>query len=163
MRKASLETLFEALNRSRCRYLVAGGLAVVAHGYLRITADADLILDLDSANAALGVAALESLGYRPVVPVPAHEFADPESRESWIRDKGAQVFSLWSDEHPTLRVDLFLREPLDFPAAAARAYRAEIAPGIEVPFVGLEDLLQMKRAAARPRDFDDIQHLEALR
>ena len=43
------------------RYLVAGGLAVVAHGYLRFTADVDLIVDLEPANVTRAVAALESL------------------------------------------------------------------------------------------------------
>lgn len=163
MHKASLERLFEALNRSGCRYLVAGGLAVVAHGYLRLTQDADLVLDLETENATKAMAALESLGFRPAVPVPARDFADRAKRESWVRDKGARVFSLWSDEHPTLRVDLFLEPPFDFDSAESRALRLEVAPGIAVPFVGLDDLLAMKRLAGRPRDLDDIEKLELLR
>lgn len=38
--RSSLEILFGALERAGARYLVAGGLAVLAHGYLRLTLDA---------------------------------------------------------------------------------------------------------------------------
>ena len=41
----SLEVIFLALNNAGVRYLVAGGLAVVAHGFVRFTNDVDLIVD----------------------------------------------------------------------------------------------------------------------
>ena len=163
MRKASLEQLFRSLNRAGSRYLVAGGLAVVAHGYARLTQDADLVVDLDSRNAERTIEALETLGFRPTVPVSGRDFAEAARRETWVREKGARVLSFWSDEHPTVRVDLFLESPFDFDAAEGRALRLELAPGVEVPFVGLGDLLAMKRAAGRPRDLDDIEKLESLR
>jgi hypothetical protein len=46
MKKRSLERVLDALNRHEVRYLIAGGLAVVAHGYPRFTSDVDLILDM---------------------------------------------------------------------------------------------------------------------
>lgn len=58
MRKSSLEELFRSFNRAGCRYLVAGGLAVVAHGYARLTQDADLVVDLDARDAERAVEAL---------------------------------------------------------------------------------------------------------
>jgi len=45
--KRSVEAIVDALNAAGVRYLIAGGLAVVAHGYVRFTADVDLILDLE--------------------------------------------------------------------------------------------------------------------
>lgn len=39
MERSSLEQLFGALERHRARYLVAGGLAVLAHGFVRVTLD----------------------------------------------------------------------------------------------------------------------------
>ena len=50
MKLDTIEALFKALNEGHVRYLVAGGLAVVAHGYLRLTADIDLMLDMDPGN-----------------------------------------------------------------------------------------------------------------
>ena len=37
---------FEALEAGGVRYLVAGGLAVGAHGYLRFTKDVDIVIQL---------------------------------------------------------------------------------------------------------------------
>ena len=41
MKLESVSAIVEALNAAKVRYLVAGGLAVVAHGYLRFTNDLD--------------------------------------------------------------------------------------------------------------------------
>src|SRR5688572_3753849 len=76
LRLGSVETIVQTLNDAGVRYLVVGGLAVVAHGFVRFTADVDLVLDLAADNLNKAVAALSSLGYRPRAPVPLHEFAD---------------------------------------------------------------------------------------
>lgn len=39
--------VFEALNDMQVRYVVVGGLATVLHGYARLTADIDLMVDLE--------------------------------------------------------------------------------------------------------------------
>jgi hypothetical protein len=38
--------LFDALNKANIRYVVVGGLATVLHGYVRLTVDIDLAVDL---------------------------------------------------------------------------------------------------------------------
>jgi hypothetical protein len=43
---ALFEPLFAALNRAEVRYVVVGALATVLHGYARLTADVDLVIDL---------------------------------------------------------------------------------------------------------------------
>ena len=65
MEKHSVEAIVGALNAANVRYLVAGGLAVVAHGFVRFTADIDLIVDLEPANVTRAIAALDGLDYRP--------------------------------------------------------------------------------------------------
>jgi len=40
-----VESIVVALNAAKVRFLIVGGLAVAAHGYLRFTADVDLVLD----------------------------------------------------------------------------------------------------------------------
>ena len=163
MDRRSVERVIEALNRAEVRYLVAGGLAVVAHGHLRLTVDVDIILDLKDPALRTGLRALGALGYRPRAPVPLEQFADATARAMWLRDKNVRVFSLYSDEHPTTDVDLFVDEPLDFDAAYRGAVRREVAPGVEATFVGLDELLSLKRAAGRPKDLEDIRELECLR
>ncbi len=84
MKIASFEAIARALQEASVRYLVAGGLAVNAHGY------------------------------RPAIPVAADQFADPAQRETWARDKGMQVFQLWSDRHRETPIDIFVNEPFAF-------------------------------------------------
>lgn len=44
MKLISFEAIVRTLNEAGIRYLVAGGLAVSAHGYLRFTKDADFVI-----------------------------------------------------------------------------------------------------------------------
>jgi len=159
----SIEAIVLALNTAGARYLIAGGLAVVAHGYVRFTADLDLILDLEKENANRGLRALASLGYQPRAPVKLDDFADPQKRREWVSDKGLTVFSLFSREHVATEVDLFVELPFDFDAAYAAAARLEIAPGLPATFVSYEHLVELKRQAGRPQDLDDIAKLQAVR
>lgn len=159
---SSVEAVLRALERGGVRYLVVGGLAVVAHGVMRATQDIDLVLDLESRNVARALDALAELGYRPLVPVALAAFADAGARRSWREQKNAVVFQLFSDEHPTARIDLFLDEPFDFDAALARAARREIADRLEVSFLGLSDLIAMKERAGRPEDLADVAKLRLL-
>jgi hypothetical protein len=156
---ASFEAIVRALAAEDVRYLVAGGLAVNAHGYIRLTNDVDVVLDLDPANARRAARALTALGYRPAVPVKLEEFADPTNRARWLNEKGMQVFQLWSDRHRETPIDLFVSEPFDFDTEYGRAFVGELAPGLSVRFVALETLIRMKEAVGRPRDLDDVQHL----
>jgi hypothetical protein len=157
--RRSVEAIVRALNVADVRYLVAGGLAVVAHGYVRFTADVDLILDLEDKNVRRGLDALKALGYRPRAPVPIDQFADSSIRQNWIREKGMTVFSLNSPDHAATEVDIFAQEPLDFARAYGAASRMEIAPGLSATFVSLDDLIMLKRVAARPEDLTDITRL----
>jgi hypothetical protein len=164
MQKDSVEAVVRALNDSGVRYLIAGGLAVVAHGFLRFTADVDMILDLDPENLRRAMAALKSLGYRPRAPVPIEDFADSEKRASWIADKGLKVFSLQSDRHPATEIDVFVECPVDFAAANGEAHWERLSKsGVEAAFLDYGRLVELKRAAGRPKDLDDIAQLRAAR
>jgi uncharacterized nucleotidyltransferase DUF6036 len=157
-----IEQILDALNRAFVRYVVVGGVAVVLHGYLRTTADLDLVIQLERDNVLKAMGALRGLQYRPRAPVPAEAFADREVREGWIREKGLAVFSLWSPVHPTLEVDVFVSEPFDFDAVYARAIRVPLRKS-EAIVIALEDLIDLKRQVGRAKDQEDIAALESLR
>jgi hypothetical protein len=156
-----IERVLEALNSAGVRYLVVGGIAVVLHGHLRTTADLDLVVQLERGNALKAIRALTDLGYRPRAPVSAETFADEEVRESWLRDKGLTVFSLWSSRAPTLEVDLFVTEPFDFSEVYARALDVPLER-TSARVVSLSDLIALKRQSGRPQDLEDISMLTAL-
>lgn len=162
MADGDLLRVFRALESAGSRYLVVGGVAVVLHGYPRFTADLDLVLALEQDNARRSLAALEGLGFRPRAPVPMLAFADAPTREAWVVDKGLLVFSLWNPDMPLTEVDLFVREPFPFEAAFARAIRIEL-DGSVVFVASIDDLIELKRAAGRPKDLEDIRALQTLK
>ena len=89
------------------RYVVVGGVAVAAHGYVRFTADLDLMLDLgDEKNVRLAIEILKDEGFVPRIPFPIEAFAESVMRESWVRDKNMLVYGLDSDQLPTTHIDL---------------------------------------------------------
>lgn len=159
MRLGSFEAIVRALNEAGVRYLVAGGLAVNAHGYLRFTKDADLVVQLIPENVQRAFAALDALGYRPMVPITAEQFANASLRETWIRDKGMQVLQFWSDRHIETPIDMFVTEPFAFDDEYAAALVKPLYGTIDVRFVAIPALIRMKEAAGRPQDLIDIEHL----
>ncbi len=162
MRLSSLEAIISALNREDARYLVVGGLAVAAHGYGRVTFDLDLVIQMKDQNVQRSMAALESLGYRPVAPVAPREFADPAKRERWIREKNMVVFTLRSEKHQETPIDLLVSEPFDFDLEYDRALIGEIKPGLNARFVCLDTLIRMKEAADRESDREDVRQLRLM-
>jgi predicted nucleotidyltransferase len=162
MKLAAFEAVAAALQDAGVRYLVAGGIAVNAHGYLRLTYDVDLVIQLKPDNIQPAFKALAGLSYRPTVPVTAEQFADATQRAQWIREKGMQVLNFHSDRHRPFTVDVFVSEPFDFDAEYQAAMRGELAPGLTVRFVTIPTLIAMKQLANRPRDLDDIEHLRLI-
>ena len=159
MRLNSTEEIFKALNAANVRYLVAGGLAVIAHGYVRFTKAVDFVLQLLPGNIERAFSALEKPGYRPNVPVSAKQFADPEQRKIWINEKGMQELQLWSDEHIETPIDIFVTEPFSFDDEYSRALIKPLYGDIEVRFVTIPTLIKMKEKADREQDRIDIEHL----
>lgn len=162
MKLASLEAIARALSETDVRYLVVGGLAVAAHGYGRATFDVDLVVQLQPDNARRAMTALESLGYRPLVPVSALGFADPQIRETWIRDKRMIVFQLHSEKHRDTRIDLFVTEPFEFDREYDQALVGDLVPGLRLRFVRIETLIRMKETAGRDKDREDVRQLKKL-
>lgn len=159
MRLESVEAIVKALNGADVRYIVVGGLAVIAHGYLRLTKDVDLVIQLLPDNTKRAYAALASLGYRPLVPVTWDQFSDAAIREGWIREKGMTVLQFWSDDHPQTPIDVFVNEPFDFDKEYEVALRKSLFGRLDVPVASISTLIAMKEAAGRPADQIDVEHL----
>lgn len=156
------ESVFASLARNRVRYLVAGGIAMILHGWTRFTKDLDLMLDLDDRdNVGRFVKAMEELGFQPHVPVSLNSLADPAQRSRWQQEKGAIVLNLGHLSHPLERIDIFLSNPLDFKKAYEVKKMVQIR-SIDIPVISLEDLIAMKEKAARPNDLEDVKKLRAI-
>lgn len=153
-------SLFELLNAAHVRFVLVGGLAVVLHGFDRLTADADIIVDLSIQNAKSTVTALVAAGYRPLAPVDPLLFADPQVREQWRIHKGMTVFSMWDSKNERPSVDIFVSSPIPFETLYASSVLIELR-GVSVRLASLVHLVAMKRIAGRDRDLADIRLIES--
>ena len=163
MQLNALKKIAKALQNAKVEYLLVGGLAVVAHGYGRMTHDIDLVVNFSPKHLLNAFYALGELGYRPRVPITAEQFANPELRTRWITEKGMMVLNLTSDLMPHSPIDLFVKEPFLFDEAYKSAIVETFEPDIEFRYVDIDTLISMKKEAGRPKDLDDIFHLEKLR
>jgi predicted nucleotidyltransferase len=159
MKLASFEAIIRVLNEANVRYLVVGGTAVNAHGYIRFTKDVDLVIDLEQDNTMRTLRALGSLGYNPIIPVRIEDFSDPSIRQQWIDEKNMKVMQLYCDQHQETSIDIFVSMPFEFDKEYKMAYIDEVVKGLMVRFVQIETLISMKEEVMRPRDQDDIEHL----
>ncbi len=162
MKLSTLEIVFNALNQAKVRYLVAGGIAVNIHGYQRMTADLDLVIQLDTNNIKNAMSSLDQLGYQPLIPINTNDFTDPEKRKNWIETKNMQVLSLQSQQFPETTIDIFVTEPFNFNNEYETAEIAELTPDISFNVISIPTLIKMKQKAGRARDLDDIQHLQLI-
>ncbi|MDQ8187430.1 hypothetical protein [Pelagicoccus sp. SDUM812002] len=160
MKASCLEALNKAFTEAGSRFIVVGGLAVVAHGYLRATQIADIVIELLPNNIERAFTALESLGYKPTVPITPSSFSKPENRLNWTIQKNMTVLQFWSDEHRDTPVDVFINAPFDFTSEWKIAYRQSLGHSKqEIRFASLATLIDMKETASRPQDLVDLEHL----
>jgi predicted nucleotidyltransferase len=162
MKVASFEAVIRGLNDAGVRFIVVGGIAVIAHGYGRNTRDVDLVIELEPGAIHNAFSALQRLGYYPRIPITAAQFADARLRAEWMRDKEMKVLNFHSDIHRETPVDLFVTEPFDFDEEYRSALVQEAAPGLSVRILCLESLLRMKAEAGRSQDLADIDELNLL-
>jgi hypothetical protein len=143
------------------RYVVVGGLATVLHGYARLTADIDLMVDLEPEEVRKSIDALAGYGMVPRLPVDPYGFADPDIRRHWIEEKNMRVFSMWKPDEPLLSVDLFVEDPIEFHLVWSRAEVVALGP-VSVRIASIPDLIALKRLANRPQDVIDIEKLTEI-
>ena len=158
--------IFSELNKKGIKYLVAGGVAVNLHGYVRATADLDLMLLMSDENLAKYIELIKELGFKPRVPVRLDEFADSQKRKEWVLEKGMKVFSVFNPANMMEGVDVMIEDYIKFDEAYSR--RKVVNTGIdalgrvEVPLVSIEDLINLKEQAGRGRDLIDISALKEI-
>ena len=156
------EPIFQALNEAGARYVVVGGLATVLHGYARLTADVDLVVDLAPEEAGRVIQTLVAMGFRPQAPVDPKAFADRTTREQWVREKHMRAFSLFDPANPMRVVDLILEHVVPFEDLWAYSQEAKIHT-TKIRIASIDHLITLKRQAGRPQDLADIEQLEVIR
>jgi hypothetical protein len=162
MKILALVKVFHELNAARVRYLAVGGIAVIAHGYSRLTMDIDLVISLEPNNIGRALNVLSVLNYRPRIPVQILEFADPVKRRVWFVEKNMRVFSLFNHDPSMPMIDIFVKEPFDFEQEYEKAEAYAIDEDNWAPVVCLETLVEMKISANRDKDRIDVSNLKRI-
>jgi hypothetical protein len=116
---------------------------------------------LERDNALRAMKALGEIGYRPLVPVNAAQFADKKTRRIWQEEKHMIVFQMRNPDRESTRLDIFVTEPFSFSEEYAKAKWEDVA-GIPSPVLRLKELLRMKRESGRPQDLADIEQLNLI-
>ncbi|HWI96095.1 MAG TPA: hypothetical protein VNS60_08535 [Solirubrobacterales bacterium] len=145
------ERILRALAEHEVDYILIGGLAVQTHGHVRTTNDADLIPAPDPANLERLASALRSLEARVL---------NPGEEDTEIDAEMLPRATIWQFVTRDGGVDVMHEVP------GGRSYK-ELSKGvlhvqlgtIDVPVVGLDDLIQMKLARGRPVDLADVASL----
>ncbi len=155
------EDLLEELHDAAVRYLIAGGMAVNLHGYVRATLDLDLIVSFEDGNVSAFIDLAERLGLSPTAPVELGDLASPGKRRLWFEEKGMRAFCLHSPDDPLHRVDILIDPGIDFEGLYSRRLVLDLR-GTPLPLVSLRDLIEMKERSERARDRSDARELRTL-
>jgi len=156
------EEVLAKLGDSNIRFLVVGAVAMNLHGVPRMTADLDLLAELSSSNLAALIRALEDLGYKPRLPVPATALLDPDRRREWVEQRNLRAFTFVHSLRPLQEIDLLLESPVSF-QEADRAKKVLSVGSLRIPLISLDHLIAMKRAAGRAQDSADVDALERVK
>ena len=149
--------LLSTLHEAEVRFVVVGGVAMVAHGSAHITQDLDVCYDREAPNLERLAGALAPL--RPRLRVRGEAEGLPFLWDAETLRRGLN-FTL-----ATRHGDLDLLGEIAGLGTYERV-REHAEPvvlfGHETWIVGLRDLIASKRAAARPKDLRQIPELRAL-
>lgn len=150
-----------ALEEAGVQYVTVGGVAVILHGYGRLTGDVDVFVALERANAMKAIEALTALGLRPKAPVDPTDFGDKEIRNRWRDEKGMMVFSMIDPARPFFSVDIFVDEIIPFDDLHRRSVVLETEDG-PIRVCSYDDLIDLKLKAGRPQDLADVHELRTI-
>jgi hypothetical protein len=151
---ADIVEFIRLLSRFHVRYLVVGGEAVIFHGYPRLTGDVDFFYERTRANAARLFQTLAVFWDNdiPEVKTPA-ELLEPGVVIQFGR--------------PPNRIDLHNQiDGVSFAVAWKSRIPVQLkrrTGPIRLFYIGIGPLRRNKRASARAKDLDDLEHLVPLR
>jgi predicted nucleotidyltransferase len=132
------------LNAHQVEYLLIGGYAVGYHGYPRATADMDIWIATNPANADRIVAVLKEFGFNPA------ELSPQLFLKEW------QIIRLGV---PPVRIEIATTiSGVSF--AECYAHRVvNVLDGVKVNLISLNHLKLNKKAAGRHQDLADLENL----
>jgi len=151
-----LRELIDRLVSGEVSFVLVGGLAVNAWGYVRGTQDVDIVPDPSPANLERLAAVLDALKARVEI---SGELLSGDSVRTFLR---AGDRTLATTELGAVDVLQGIAQVPPFAELDHHARSVELGE-TTVRVCSLEHLIAMKQASSRPRDIDDLEALVALR
>lgn len=148
-----LRALLEALHESDVQFVVIGGVAVAAHGFVRGTEDLDLVPDPDPENLKRLTQALESL--ETTLPTAGGRPFDPANDAGVIR-RGGNVTAM--TRFGELDVVQLAQGVPSYSQLSEDAIESDLL-GVPVRVCSLARLREMKLAQNRTQDRLDLENL----
>jgi hypothetical protein len=165
LRQLQPEPLIGVLVAHGVDFVVVGGYAVAAHGFVRATKDVDVCPDPAQANLQCLADALAELAAKPIG---LDEFAGEFDLEPDLAS--LQMGGNWTLMTKHGRLDVMQTFNFEGGVEGEGGYKDLAAHTVQRTFLGhkvrfcsYEDLLRMKRAAGRAQDKVDIESLKAAR
>lgn len=149
-------SLLESLNRNEVAFVIVGGIAATLHGSARLTFDLDITYERTPENLKRLVAALA-----PFAPYPRGAPVGLPFRFDVETLKRGLNFTLTTADGP---IDLLgeVSGIGSYTVARQHSDEAHLFGGTYY-FLDLDALIISKKAAGRPKDFEAIAELEAIR
>lgn len=140
---ADFKELLKTFNEHAVKYLIVGGYAVMKYSEPRFTKDLDIWIEASPENAARVFQALKSFG-SPLEGLTENDFA------------GEGFYQMG---RPPVRVDVLMNiSGVEFQAAWKNRVETDFGE-VAVYFIGLQDLIDNKRASGRLQDLADIEKM----
>ncbi|MFC3363124.1 hypothetical protein ACFOG5_08070 [Pedobacter fastidiosus] len=141
------EDFLKLLNHYDVEYLVVGGYAMAFHGKPRYTGDLDVWINISETNALRMVSVINDFGFASVG-FTAEDF----SRPNLINQIG----------YPPLRIDILTSiDGVEFDEAYEVKLKIELDAGVDVNYIGLDELIKNKKSSGRKIDISDVSDLES--
>ena len=139
------EGLLKSLKDHKVEFVVIGATAFPVYGYARATLDIDIFIRPTEINAQRTWQALKDFGY---------DVTDIKIKDLLRKKLLIRQYAVETDIHPFVKGIMFER-------VWKNKVRAKFQDTF-VYFASLADLIKMKRAAARPKDLEDLKYLKKL-
>jgi predicted nucleotidyltransferase len=140
------QSLLKSLKDHRVKFVIIGATAFPVHGYSRATLDIDIFINPERPNAEKTLAALKAFGY---------DIRDLTVDELLTKKILIRQYLVETDIHPFVK-------GVSFERVWKNKVKAKYGD-IFVWFASLDDLITMKQAAGRSKDFEDLKYLLKLK
>lgn len=155
----NVEKLLAALDQAGIQFVVIGGFAVGAHGYLRATKDLDVVPDPDPENLKRLASVLADLDASVLG---MEEFSEEEVVQPDVESLKMGGNFVLTTRHGRLDIMQLVGPDLEYSDLDEAAIEDEVF-GHSVRFCGYDHLVAMKEAAGRPEDLLDLERLREAR